>query len=119
MITHHSPGVQQSSKRRIVKRWTSTFAKATADRAHRYPVHIRNEYIQKNLTIYQIFLYVPRAGFEPAIHGLKTRCPRPLDERGVPITNYFMSYYAFLTLGRYPPSLKLRRKRTKGLILRL
>ncbi len=25
---------------------------------------------------------VPRAGFEPAINGLKTHCPRPLDERG-------------------------------------
>ena len=26
--------------------------------------------------------YVPRAGFEPAILWLKTRCPGPLDERG-------------------------------------
>ena len=28
------------------------------------------------------FLYVPRAGFEPAIYSLRRNRPRPLDERG-------------------------------------
>src|ERR1700704_4440388 len=30
---------------------------------------------------------VPRTGFEPVISALRGRCPRPLDDRGVP---YFL-----------------------------
>ncbi len=29
---------------------------------------------------------VPRTGVEPVIFGMRTRCPRPLDERGVSLT---------------------------------
>ena len=40
---------------------------------------------------------VPRAGFEPAINGLKTHCPRPLDERGQKNFQFLISKELTLT----------------------
>jgi hypothetical protein len=67
---------------------------------------------KKSRLLAGFFVHVPPAGFEPAIHGLKTRCPRPLDEGGarnlIIVTKNTVNWYNLLS---FPMSTKKETKK--------